>query len=80
MALLRILNGSLENQEIELSPDSMTVGRASACNIRCRRRRLLQAREDLVRGRAVLPHGPGSTNGTFVNDRTSTASSSTTAT
>src|SRR6202023_485720 len=24
-----------------------------------RRRRLLQAREDLVRGRAVLPHGPG---------------------
>ena len=34
MALLRILNGSLENQEIELSPDPMTIGRASACNIR----------------------------------------------
>ncbi len=34
MASLRILNGSLENQEIELTPDPMTVGRSSACNIR----------------------------------------------
>jgi hypothetical protein len=34
MPSLRILNGSLENQEIELTPDAMTVGRSSACNIR----------------------------------------------
>ena len=34
MPSLRILSGSLENQEIELTPDPMTVGRSSACNIR----------------------------------------------
>src|SRR3954462_9868504 len=34
MPSLRILTGSLENQEIELTPDPMTVGRSSACNIR----------------------------------------------
>jgi len=43
--LLRISQRSQENQEIERAPTPMTVGRASACNIRIRRRRrLLQAR------------------------------------
>src|SRR5882762_4110532 len=70
MALLRILNGSLENQEIELSPDSMTVGRASACNIR-----IADAGVSSKHAKIWCEEGQyflmdlGSTNGTFVNDR-----------
>src|SRR6267143_1012157 len=70
MALLRILNGSLENQEIELSPDPMTVGRASACNIR-----IADAGVSSKHAKIWCEEGQyflmdlGSTNGTFVNDR-----------
>jgi pSer/pThr/pTyr-binding forkhead associated (FHA) protein len=70
MALLRILNGSLENQEIELSPDPMTIGRASACNIR-----IVDAGVSSQHAKIWCEDGQyflmdlGSTNGTFVNDR-----------
>src|SRR6267143_1407613 len=70
MALLRILNGSLENQEIELSPDPVTVGRASACNLR-----IADAGVSSTHARIWCEEGQyflmdlGSTNGTFVNDR-----------
>src|SRR5207248_11015701 len=70
MALLRILNGSLENQEIELSPDPMTIGRASACNIR-----IADAGVSSKHAKIWCEDGQyflmdlGATNGTFVNDR-----------
>src|SRR4051812_36682663 len=70
MASLRILNGSLENQEIELTPDPMTVGRASACNIR-----IGDAGVSSKHAKIWCEDGQyflmdlGSTNGTFVNDR-----------
>ena len=70
MALLRILNGSLESQEIELSPDPMTIGRASACNIR-----IADAGVSSKHAKIWCEDGQyflmdlGSTNGTFVNDR-----------
>jgi hypothetical protein len=70
MASLRILNGSLESQEIELSPDPMTVGRASACNIR-----IADAGVSSKHAKIWCEDGQyflmdlGSTNGTFVNDR-----------
>src|SRR5438045_3759335 len=70
MPSLRILNGSLENQEIELSPDPMTIGRASACNIR-----IVDAGVSSKHAKIWCEDGQyflmdlGSTNGTFVNDR-----------
>src|SRR5436305_14419757 len=70
MALLRILNGSLESQEIELSPDPMTVGRASACNIR-----IADAGVSSKHAKIWCEDGQyflmdlGSTNGSFVNVR-----------
>src|SRR5207248_3327841 len=70
MALLRILNGSLASQEIELSPDPMTIGRASACNIR-----IADAGVSSKHAKIWCEDGQyflmdlGSTNGTFVNDR-----------
>src|ERR671922_2768744 len=70
MASLRILNGSLENQEIELSPDPMTIGRASACNIR-----IADAGVSSKHAKIWCEDGEyflmelGSTNGTFVNDK-----------
>jgi len=70
MASLRILNGSLENQEIDLTPDPMTIGRASACNIR-----IGDAGVSSKHAKIWCEDGQyflmdlGSTNGTFVNDR-----------
>jgi pSer/pThr/pTyr-binding forkhead associated (FHA) protein len=70
MPSLRILNGSLENQEIELSPDPMTVGRSSACNIR-----IADAGVSSKHAKIWCEDGQyflmdlGSTNGTFVNDK-----------
>src|SRR6266478_96268 len=70
MALLRILNGSLENQEIELSPDPMTIGRASACNIR-----IADSGVSSKHAKIWCENGQyflmdlGSTNGTLVNER-----------
>jgi pSer/pThr/pTyr-binding forkhead associated (FHA) protein len=70
MALLRILNGSLENQEIELTPDPMTVGRSSACSIR-----IADAGVSSKHAKIWCEDGNyflmdlGSTNGTFVNDK-----------
>src|SRR5438105_3090009 len=69
MASLRILTGSLENQEIELTPDPMTVGRSSACNIR-----IADAGVSSKHAKVWCEDGEyyvmdlGSTNGTFVND------------
>jgi hypothetical protein len=70
MALLRILSGSLESQEIELTADPMTIGRASACNIR-----IGDAGVSSKHAKIWCEDGQyflmdlGSTNGTFVNDR-----------
>ncbi len=70
MAVLRILNGTLENQEIELTPDPMTVGRSSACNIR-----IADAGVSSKHAKIWCEDGNyflmdlGSTNGTFVNDK-----------
>src|SRR3954471_6496425 len=70
MALLRILTGSLENQEIELTPDPMTVGRSSTCDIR-----MADAGVSSKHAKIWCEDGQyflmdlGSTNGTFVNDK-----------
>ena len=70
MPSLHILNGSLENQEIELTPDPMTVGRSSACNIR-----IADAGVSSKHAKIWCEDGQyflmdlGSTNGTFVNDK-----------
>jgi len=70
MPSLRILSGSLENQEIELTPDPMTVGRSSACNIR-----IGDAGVSSKHAKIWCEDGKyfvmdmGSTNGTFVNDK-----------
>src|SRR5947209_15843304 len=70
MASLRILTGSLENEEIELTPDPMTVGRSSACNIR-----IGDAGVSSKHAKIWCEDGNyflmdlGSTNGTFVNDK-----------
>src|SRR5437660_4297851 len=70
MASLRILNGSLEGQDIELNPDPMTVGRASSCNIK-----IGDAGVSSKHAKIWCEDGVfylmdlGSTNGTFVNDR-----------
>src|SRR4051812_3093102 len=70
MASLRILNGSLENQEIELTPDPMTVGRASACNIRIGDAGVSSKHAKIwCEGGQYFLMDLGSTNGTFVNDR-----------
>src|SRR4051794_31266584 len=70
MASLRILNGSLENQEIELTPDPMTVGRASACNIRIADAGVSSKHAKIwCEGGQYFLMDLGSTNGTFVNDR-----------
>lgn len=70
MPSLRILTGSLENQEIELTPDAMTVGRSSACNIK-----IGDAGVSSKHAKIWCEDGEyylmdlGSTNGTFVNDK-----------
>jgi hypothetical protein len=70
MASLRILSGSLESQEIELTPDPMTVGRSSACNIK-----IADAGVSSKHAKIWCEDGKyfvmdlGSTNGTFVNDK-----------
>ncbi|HYS09711.1 MAG TPA: FHA domain-containing protein [Myxococcales bacterium] len=70
MASLRILNGSLENQVIDLTPDPMTIGRASACNIRIADQGVSSKHAKIwcEDGQYFLMD-LGSTNGTFVNDR-----------
>jgi hypothetical protein len=70
MPSLRIHSGSLENQEIDLTPDPMTVGRSSACNIR-----IGDAGVSSKHAKIWCEDGKyfvmdlGSTNGTFVNDK-----------
>src|SRR5229473_2465699 len=70
MPSLRILTGSLENQEIELTPDPMTVGRSSACNIRIGDAGVSSKHAKLwCEDGQYFVMDLGSTNGTFVNDR-----------
>ena len=70
MATLRVLNGSLEGQEIELIPDPQTVGRGSSCNVK-----IGDAGVSSKHAKVWCEDGVffvmdlGSTNGTFVNDR-----------
>src|SRR5436853_7027248 len=67
---LQVRSGSLENQEIELTPDAMTGGRSSACNIR-----IGDAGVSSKHAKIWCEDGEyylmdlGSTNGTFVNDK-----------
>ena len=70
MASLRILSGSLENQEIELLPDPMTIGRSSACNIRIGDAGVSSKHAKIwCEDGAYFLMDLGSTNGTFVNDK-----------
>src|SRR5438132_5078403 len=70
MPSLHILNGSLENQEIELTPDPMTVGRSSACNIRIADAGVSSKHAKLwCEDGVYFVMDLGSTNGTFVNDK-----------
>src|SRR2546427_4981002 len=70
MASLRIINGSLENQEIELTPDPMTVGRSSACNIRIGDAGVSSKHAKLwCEDGNYFVMDMGSTNGTFVNEK-----------
>src|SRR5919201_4852263 len=70
MASLRILSGSLEGEEIELTADPQTIGRGSSCNIR-----IGDASVSSKHAKIWCEDGTfflmdlGSTNGTFVNDR-----------
>ena len=70
MASLRILTGSLENQEIELTPDAMTVGRSSACNIKIGDQGVSSKHAKIwCEDGEYFLMDLGSTNGTFVNDK-----------
>jgi hypothetical protein len=70
MASLRILSGSLENQEIELTPDPMTVGRSSACNIKIGDQGVSSKHAKIwCEDGVYFLMDLGSTNGTFVNDK-----------
>jgi len=70
MPSIRILSGSLENQEIELTPDPMVVGRSSACNIRIGDAGVSSKHAKLwCEDGVYFVMDLGSTNGTFVNDK-----------
>jgi FHA domain len=70
MASLRILNGSLEGEEIELSPDPQTIGRGSSCNIKIGDAGVSSKHAKIwCEDGAFFLMDLGSTNGTFVNDR-----------
>ena len=70
MATLRVLNGSLEGQEIELIPDPQTVGRASSCNVKIGDAGVSSKHAKIWCEEGVFfVMDLGSTNGTFVNDR-----------
>ena len=70
MATLRVLNGSLEGQEIELIPDPQTVGRGSSCNVKIGDAGVSSKHAKIWCEEGVFfVMDLGSTNGTFVNDR-----------
>src|SRR6266446_3304318 len=70
MATLRVLNGSLEGQEIELIPDPQTVGRGSACNVKIGDAGVSSKHAKIwCEDGVFFVMDLGSTNGTFVNDR-----------
>src|SRR6266851_4846621 len=70
MATLRVLNGSLEGQEIELIPDPQTVGRGSSCNIKIGDAGVSSKHAKIwCEDGVFFVMDLGSTNGTFVNDR-----------
>jgi len=70
MATLRVLNGSLEGQEIELIPDPQTVGRGSSCNITIGDAGVSSKHAKIwCEDGVFFVMDLGSTNGTFVNDR-----------
>src|SRR5438874_9629533 len=70
MASLRILNGSLEGEEIELSADPQTVGRGASCNIKIADAGISSKHAKIwCEDGAFFLMDLGSTNGTFLNDR-----------
>src|SRR6266446_6260939 len=70
MATLRVLNGSLEGQEIDLIPDPQTVGRGSSCNIKIGDAGVSSKHAKIwCEDGVFFVMDLGSTNGTFVNDR-----------
>jgi len=70
MATLRVLNGSLEGQEIELLPDPQTLGRGSSCHIQIGDAGVSSKHAKIwCEDGVFFVMDLGSTNGTFVNDR-----------
>src|ERR671936_12404 len=70
MASLRILSGSLEGEEIELTADPQTIGRGSSSNIRIGDASVSSKHAKIwCEDGAFYLMDLGSTNGTFVNDR-----------
>src|SRR5712672_3245870 len=70
MASLRILNGSLEGEEIELTPDPQTIGRGGTCDIKIGDAGISSKHAKIwCDDGAFFLMDLGSTNGTFVNDR-----------
>src|SRR5437588_6597813 len=70
MATLRVLNGSLEGQEIELIADPQTVGRGSSCNIKIGDAGVSSKHAKIwCEDGVFFVMDLGSTNGTFVNER-----------
>src|SRR6267143_2461827 len=70
MATLRVLNGSLEGQEIELIPDPQTVGRGSASTVKIGDAGVSSQHAKIwCEDGVFFVMDLGSTNGTFVNDR-----------
>lgn len=70
MASIRILTGSLENQEFELPPDETFIGRGSSCQIRIGDAGVSSKHAKVwSEGGEWFLMDLGSTNGTFVNDK-----------
>src|SRR5436190_5833581 len=70
MASLRFLGGALENQEIELTADAMTVGRGSSCQIQVTDAGVSSKHAKVYcEDNVFYVMDLGSTNGTFVNDQ-----------
>ncbi|MBS2024162.1 MAG: FHA domain-containing protein [Deltaproteobacteria bacterium] len=70
MASLRILTGSLENQDFDLPPDETFIGRGSSCQVKIGDAGVSSKHAKIwSEGGEWILMDLGSTNGTFVNDK-----------
>ena len=70
MASLRFLGGALQDQDIELTADPMTVGRSSSCQIQVTDAGVSSKHAKVwCENNVFIVKDLGSTNGTFVNDK-----------